>query len=110
MHVDLGIWDKLTRLVSVLVIIAAIFGIILWYTPVIKKNERMRKENLELEKKIEKELETAKKLDASARSLQDSRTVERLARERLSYAKPGETVIHFEAPSSTNASSLAGQR
>lgn len=26
--------------------------------------------------------------------------VERLARERLSYAKPGENVIHFEPPAS----------
>jgi cell division protein FtsB len=28
----------------------------------------------------------------------DPKAVERLARERLGYAKPGETVIRFEAP------------
>ncbi len=85
-----------------LLLIAAVLGIGLWYSPVIKQNERMRKERLELDKKIEKETETSKKLDASIKALQDPRTVERLAREKLSYAKPGETVIHFEQPT-TNA-------
>jgi cell division protein FtsB len=32
------------------------------------------------------------------RAMQDPRTVERLARERLSYAKPGEDVILFQSP------------
>lgn len=102
MEVNLSVWEKLTRLVSILLILAALVGIVLWYTPVIKQNERMRKDNLELEKKIEKEMETARRLDTTAKSLQDSRTVERLARERLNYARPGETVIHFEAPRATN--------
>jgi cell division protein FtsB len=28
----------------------------------------------------------------------DPKAVERLARERLGYAKPGETMIHFDEP------------
>lgn len=103
MNATLTIWDKLTRVVIFLLLIAAVLGIALWYSPVIKTNERMRKQQLDLDTKIEKELETAKKLDASIKALQDPRTVERLAREKLSYAKPGETVIHFEAPP-TNSS------
>lgn len=105
MSVNTGLWDKLSRAIIFLLILAGLFGMVLWYTPVIKQNERMRKEKLELDKKIEKELETAKRLDAASRSLQDPRTVERLARERLSYAKPGEIVIHFESPV-TNGSNL----
>jgi cell division protein FtsB len=35
--------------------------------------------------------------------MQDPKTVERLARERLSYAKPGEDVILFESPLPTNS-------
>ncbi len=101
MRVDLGIWDKLTRVIVALLIAAALGGIVLWYIPVIKQNERLRKEKLDLDKKIEKELETARRLDATAKSLQDPRTVERLARERLSYAKPGEVIVHFE-PAATN--------
>ena len=102
MKANLNIWDKLTRVIFFLLVAAIGVGIVVWYSPVIKQNERMRKDRLELDKKIEKELETAKKLDASIKALQDPRTVERLAREKLSYAKPGETVIHFESPA-TNA-------
>lgn len=104
MKADLTIWDKLTRVVIFLLLIAAVLGIALWYSPVIKKNENMRKQRLELDKKLEKETETSKKLDASIKALQDPRTVERLAREKLSYAKPGETVIHFESPQTNNSS------
>lgn len=86
-----------------LLLVAAILGIALWYSPVIKQNERMRKERLELDQKIEKELEVSRKLENSIKALQDPKTVERLAREKLSYAKPGETVIHFENPP-TNSS------
>ena len=44
-------------------------------------------------------------MKAAINALQkDPKTVERLARERLGYAKPGETVIRFEA-SVTNANS-----
>lgn len=85
-----------------LLLIAAVLGIALWYSPVIKQNERMRKERLELDKKIEKELETSRKLENSIKALQDPKTVERLAREKLSYAKPGETVIHFENPTTNS--------
>ena len=104
LNANLTIWDKLARVVVFLLIIAAIIAVGLWYTPVIKQNERMRKERLELDKRISKEVESSKKLDSSIKALQDPRTVERLAREKLSYAKPGETVIHFETPP-TNSSS-----
>ena len=105
MNNNLNIWDKLTRVIVFLLLAAAVLGIALWYTPVIKQNEAMRKARLELDKKIEKELETSKKLESSIKALQDPRTVERLAREKLSYAKPGETVIHFEAPPTNSGSS-----
>ena len=105
MNTNLTIWDKLTRVIVFLLLIATVMGIALWYSPVIKQNERMRKDRLELDKKIEQELEVSKKLENSIKALQDPRTVERLAREKLSYAKPGETVIHFETPP-TNESSL----
>lgn len=104
MNTDLTIWDRLTRVVAFLLLIAAVIGVALWYSPVIQQNERMRKDRLELDKKIAKEVETSKKLDASIKALQDPRTVERLAREKLSYAKPGETVIHFEAPPTNGVS------
>jgi cell division protein FtsB len=93
-----SIWDKLFGLVLVLLVVASLLGVFLWYQPVIQENQRMRRDKLELEKKIEKETESARKLDADLRALQNPATVERLARERLSYAKPGESVVHFDPP------------
>jgi cell division protein FtsB len=104
MNLGESIWDKLTRLVLALVVVAALLGIVLWYRPVLQENQRMREEKLELETKIAQETEISKKLEASLRALQDPKTVERLARERLSYAKPGEDVVHFDPPTGTNIS------
>src|ERR1700734_3517698 len=98
MNAGQSVWDKLFRLVLALLIVAGLLGIFLWYQPVIQENQRLRRDKLELEKKIEKEAETARKLDADFRALQNPMTIERLARERLSYARPGETIIHFDPP------------
>jgi cell division protein FtsB len=99
-NVDLGIWSKLTRVAIFLVLAAGVLLIGVWYLPLIKQNERMRKEVLRLDMQIQKEDESAKQLKTSIDSLRnDPRAVERLAREKLGYAKPGETVIRFEEPS-----------
>jgi cell division protein FtsB len=101
MSVGESIWDKLFRLVLALLVIASVLAIFLWYEPVIQENQRMREEKLALDVQIAKANETARKLDASLRALQNPTTIERLARERLSYAKPGEDVIHFDPPGAT---------
>jgi len=93
----MNLWDKLTRVVVLLIFLATVLGVIICYTPVIRQNERMRKHKLALEKQIALEEQTAKKLEAQTRALNDPRTVERLARERLGYAKPGEITIHFDS-------------
>jgi cell division protein FtsB len=98
MNVDLGIWDKLTRVIIGLLFLAALLGVILWYRPLVYQNEQWRKRALELDNEIKQELKTQERLKAAITSMQDPKTVERLARERLGYAKPEETVIRFEAP------------
>src|SRR5437867_10258504 len=103
MHVDLGIWDKLTRLVIFLLFLAGILGLAAWYLPLIKHNERMRKQILQLDTQIQKEEETGKQLWSSINSLRhDPKAIERLARERWGYAKPGESVIRFEERGTNN--------
>jgi cell division protein FtsB len=92
-----SIWDKLSRVALTLLVLAALIAIALWYEPVVLANQRIRERKLALEHKIDIQMEIARKLDASLRAMQDPITVERLARERLSYARPGEDVIHFEA-------------
>ena len=104
MNVNLGIWDKLSRLIVLFLLLAALLGIALWYLPLIQRNERMRKEILTLDAENKKEEESQKQLKAAIDAMRDPRTVERLAREKLSYARTGETVIRFEAPAANGVS------
>ena len=99
MNVNLGIWDKLTKLAWLLLCIAFILAVGVWYLPLIRQNERMRQRVFQIDTQIKKEEELNKSLGSSVNaSLTDPKTVERLARETLGYARPGETVIHFEEP------------
>src|SRR6185503_19870567 len=105
MKVDLGIWDKLARMIVFLLLLAALFGIGVWYLPLIQRNERMRKEIHALDADIKKAEEDNKRLKSSIEAMRDPRTIERLAREKLSYARTGEMIIRFEAPSTYRNSS-----
>ena len=102
MNVTQNIWSVLTRLLVALLGIAAVLGIVVWYEPVVQENQRMREEKFELDRKIEAESKVARRLETQLRSFQnpalEKTLVDRLARERLSYARPGENVIHFEPP------------
>jgi len=99
MNVDLGIWGKLNRLILFLLLLAVMLGAGIWFWPLLQQNERMRKVVLRLDAQIQQEEDLARQLDATTRALRtDPRTVERLARERLGYARPGQTVIRFESP------------
>jgi cell division protein FtsB len=98
MNVNLGIWDKLSKLVLFLVFVAAVLIVFLWYLPLIQQNQRYRKEILALDGKIVDAQKYERQLKASIESQNDPRTVERLARERLNWAKTNEMVIRFEQP------------
>src|SRR5512139_3719628 len=103
MKVPLGIWDTLTRMVIFLLFVAGILLLAVWYLPLIKQNQRMRSEILRLDTRIQDEQEAGRKLRSAFEALRhDPKAVERLARERLGYAKPGEVVIRFEPPPPTN--------
>jgi cell division protein FtsB len=102
MNVDLGIWGKLTRVVVFLLLLAGLMMIAVWYLPLIRQNERMRKEIFRLQVQVEKEEQNNKQLKIALDALKyDTNAIERLARETLRYAKPGETVVVFES-SATN--------
>lgn len=104
MKVDLGIWNKLSGLVMFVGFLGLLMLVAVWYLPLIQQNERMRKEILRFDGQIQRQEDNGRQLKASVEALQhDPRAVERLARERLGFAKPGETVIRFEAPA-TNSS------
>jgi cell division protein FtsB len=99
MKVNLGIWDALTRVVIFLLFIAGILLVAIWYLPLIKQNERMRREILRLDTLVQKEEESGRQLRTSIDALRrDPKAVERLARETFGFAKTGEVVIRFEQP------------
>jgi len=99
MHVNVGIWDKLTRLVLFLLLLAGLVALFFTYLPLIQQNERYRKEILRLDGAIAREDRLARQLQSQISSVQnDPRTLERLAREKLGLAKTNETVIYFEGP------------
>jgi cell division protein FtsL len=101
MNVELSIWEKLTRVVIFLLFIAFLLMVAVWYLPLIRHNERIRKEVMRLDLKLEKGQEINRELRNSIETLKDPKAIERLARERLGVAKQGETVIRFE-PAITN--------
>ena len=97
MNVDLGIWHKLTKIVVFLLIVAALLTVAVLYIPLIRRNEGMRREVVRLENVNRESEEKSKRLKSEIEAIRnDPRTVERLARERMSYAKTNETVIRFE--------------
>lgn len=98
----MNIWDHLTRIVIILIVVACVLGVGIWYLPVIKQNQRMRQEVQRQDTEIQKKEEEARQLKASIEAMHnDPQTVERVARQKLGYAKPGETVIRFDP--ATNA-------
>jgi cell division protein FtsB len=103
-NVDLGIWSKLTKIVVGLVVIAVLLLIGMCYLPLVQENERMRAQIFKLDERLQKEEENSKQLQIQIDALRnDPKTVERLAREKLGYAKPNETVIRFETPATNSA-------
>jgi len=101
-NVDNGIWSKLTKIVVGLIVLAVLLLIGMCYLPLIQENTRMRTQILKLDQQIQDEQKKTEQLQSQIDALRnDPKTVERLAREKLGYAKPDETVIRFEA--ATNA-------
>src|ERR1700749_5057456 len=97
MNVNLGIWSKLTNVVVALVVIAILLLIGECYLPVIQENARMQRQIWKLEAQLKLEQAKSDQLQSQIDALpNDPRTVERMTREKLGYARPGETVIHFE--------------
>ncbi|MSU61596.1 MAG: septum formation initiator family protein [Pedosphaera sp.] len=106
-NIDLGIWSKLTRVVFFLLAVAGILGVLVWYQPLIQSNENLRKKNHQLETLVRKDDLENRRLEGLIKQLQQNpKAVERVAREKLNLAKPGETIIRFEeSPSPASPSS-----
>jgi len=92
------IWSRLTRVVFGLVLAASALLVGLWYLPLINQNKAMREQRYRLAADVRNEEAKEHQKRAMIESLRsDPKAIERLAREQLGLAKPGETVIHFES-------------
>ena len=95
------VWSRLNRLLCLLLLASAILLVGAWYRPLIRENTEKRKVLLRLENDIKREEALLPDKKAAVDALRnDPKTVERLAREKLGLARPGETVVHFDEPSS----------
>jgi cell division protein FtsB len=104
MKVDLGIWSKLTQVIVALVAIAVLLLIGMTYLPLIQQNEQFRRQIDVLDGELQKQREISKQLQADFDALRaDPKAVERLAREKLRYARADETVIDFEPATNSAA-------
>jgi cell division protein FtsB len=98
MNVNVGIWDKLSRVVIFLLFVSGLLLVFFWYLPLIQQNQRYRKHILHLEAQLQEQERLARQLKLTSDALQkDPRRIETLARERLGYARSNETVIRFES-------------
>jgi cell division protein FtsB len=90
-------WDKLSKLTLFLLLVAALALVFLRYLPLIRKNQNYRKELLAFDARVAEQERLGRQLRASIDSLQnDPKAVERLAREKLGWAKTNEMIIRFE--------------
>ena len=98
MNVNVGVWGWLTKVAWLLFFVVLGITVYQWYVPLFEQNVRMRRKKLEIEAKITEEERSAARLRASTEAMNDPRTIERLAREKLGLARTNETIIHFEVP------------
>jgi cell division protein FtsB len=99
MKSQVGIWNVLTRIVIILIVVAGAIAIGSRYLPLIHQNERMRREIHKLETELQAEQETTRQLQAKIDLLKrDPAALEREVRAQLSLARPGETIIRFYTP------------
>ena len=97
MKSDNRFFSILTFLILGLIALAVVIGIVSAYRPIINENARRRHDIYLKESQIREQTNLTAQLQAQIFALtNDPGTIERLAREKLGYAKTDETVIHFD--------------
>src|SRR5262245_54285600 len=97
MNVNLGIWDKLSKVAIFLLFLSGMTWVFFWYLPLIQKNQNYRKRLLTLEAEIAEQERLTRQLKMNIDAVQnDPKRIERLARENLGWARTNEIVVHFE--------------
>ena len=92
----MNVWTFTQRL-SLLAIVALTVGIVLrLFLPLLDRQKALRAQEEALRLDIQREAEQLRQLRLKQEKLQeDPRFIEKIAREDLNYAKPGETIFRF---------------
>lgn len=99
MNFEPGTWNRMTHAIILLLLVAGCIGIGVWYYPLFIRQQSLRVKVMEMDQEIRQEEEETRRLRSSIEAAsKDPRTIERMARERLGYARAGETVFRFEQP------------
>ncbi len=94
---DLGPVAQLNRILPWLIGLAVLGLVLSRYLPQIHKNEEMRRQLQVKTEQVQKlEAEVTRLRTENNALLRDPRTIERTAREQLSYARPDERVVTFQ--------------
>ena len=101
-------WVMIYRIGWIMLAVLVVIAVIAIFEPRFKQYHELRRKEAALQGEIHIEEENIKYWkDQQQRLKSDPRFVEKLAREELGYAKPGETVFRFtddEAPASNRPS------
>ena len=92
----MNVW-KFTQRICLIAIVALVVGIVLkLFLPLLDRQEDMRARDAALRQDMQKDAEYLRMLRLKQEKLQeDPRFIEKIAREDLNYAKPGETIFRF---------------
>ena len=92
----MNVW-KFTQRICLIAIVALVVGIVLrLFLPLLERQKELRAKEAALREDIQTEAEQLRMLKLKQEKLQeDPRFIEKIAREDLGYAKPGETVFRF---------------
>ena len=92
----MNVWKFIQR-ICLIASVGLVVGIVLrLYLPKIEEQKRLRAQAETLRQDIQREAEQLRQLKRKQEKLQeDPRFVEKIAREDLNYAKPGETIFRF---------------
>jgi cell division protein FtsB len=92
----MNFWKFIQR-VCLILSVALVIGIVLrLFLPLIEKQKGLRAQEAQVRQDIQHDAEQLRMLKLKQEKLQDDpRYIEKIAREDLGYAKPGETVFRF---------------
>ena len=100
----MNFWVMIYRIGWIALAILVVIAVIAMFIPQISQYNELHRREAAIQEEIRLEEEIIKHLKSQQDKLRtDPRFVEKIAREELGYAKPGETVFHFtddEAPAS----------